>query len=260
MDLSKYYEEICKQPILKKNEERELLLTIENKTSTPLAKKKARDRILAANLRFVFKQAKKYSKNDPSTFGELIAAGNEGLIVALDKFSSTREVRFLTYAGFWVKQRILKEMSKMRIVSLPIWKQQLAARIERLKTTNENLTFDQVKEAFPEVQEKDLRELFDTKYLTYYIDDMEEDNFQINPIEAHVEKDLDDKLITDAVASLPYPHREIISMTYGLVDGKEEKSATIIKKLGLSREQFKECKKEAMEMLKTKFKPSRNAE
>jgi RNA polymerase primary sigma factor len=119
MDLSRYYSEICKTPLLTKEEEFDLFMELNDPAISEKEKAKIKDKIIKANLRFCFKTAKKYSKNDPDIFEELICAGNDGLLVGLEKFKPSMNVRFLSYAGWWVQQRILKEMSKMRIVSLP---------------------------------------------------------------------------------------------------------------------------------------------
>lgn len=253
MDLSKYYLEICKEPILSKIEEQELMVIYKGTKSTEKEKKKAKDRIIKSNLRFVFKQAKNYSKNDPHTFEELISAGNEGLLVGLEKYDPARKIRFLTYAGWWVIQRILKEMSKMRIVSLPIWKQQLASRIAKMKDTNETLSVADVQKEFPAISEKDIRELFDTKYLTYYIDDLEENNIEIDSIANTVERDHDNKTLLEAVDKLPSPHKEIMILSYGLEDGRELAFTQLAKRLVLTREQLKQLKKEALNMLKVEL-------
>src|SRR4051812_32537424 len=133
MDLSQYYEAICKEPMLSKQEEKRLILIYKNPSTSEVDRGKTKDKVIKSNLRFVFKQAKYYSKNDPTTFEELISAGNEGLLVGLEKYRPAEGKEFLTYAGWWVKQRILKAMSQMRIVSLPIWKQQLSAKIAKVK-------------------------------------------------------------------------------------------------------------------------------
>lgn len=258
MDLSKYYEQICKEPMLSKEEEFDLFMEYNDPGISVAEREKIKDRILRANLRFVFKQAKNYSKNDPDLFEELIAAGNEGLLVGLEKFKPSRKVRFLSYSGWWVIQRILKEMSKMRIVSLPIWKQQLAARIQRATENREvDLTFEELKKEFPTVSEKDLRELHQTKYLTYYLDDMTDDpSFEIDPIGTEVEVRLDRERIHAVIEKLPSPHREIIEMSYGITDGEETTHANISKQLGISKDQLREYKKEALDMLKEKLKGS----
>jgi RNA polymerase primary sigma factor len=254
MDLSKYYEEICKEPILTKKEEQELMALFRSKKATALDKQKAKDRIIRANLRFVFKQAKKYSKNDVDMFKQLISAGNEGLLVGFNKYNPGRKTRFLSYAGWWVKQRILKEMSLMRIVSLPIWKQQLATRIMRAKENREKMTVDELIKLFPEISEKDIRELHDTRYLTYYINDIEaETGIELDAPEFDKDAGIDNKKIFVSVMTMPSPFREILSMSYGLEDGKELTLSQMAKKLGLTKDQVKEHKKDAHEMLKKKL-------
>ena len=111
MDLSRYYTEICKTPLLTREEEYNLLIIFYNETSTEIQKEKAREKILSSNLRYVFNLARKYSRNDPNTFPDLIAAGNEGLIVGFNKYKPDKGTRVLSYAHWWIRQRILEEMS-----------------------------------------------------------------------------------------------------------------------------------------------------
>lgn len=257
MDLSFYYARICQEPILTKELEEQLVAQYKNPEGSAESKAQAREKLINANLRFVFKQAKKFSRNDPSIFGSLISAGNEGLLTGLEKFDPEKGVRFLSYAGWWVVQAILKEMSQMRIVSLPIWKQQLASRIAKITDTVPNVTFEILKKHFPDVPDKYLRELFDTNYLTYYIDDLDESNFEIDPIGTQVETRLENEQINKTVRSLPEPHRDIIIMLYGLDDGEEKKVHQIRRRLLLTKEEFKVLKKEALDMLKEKLSESR---
>lgn len=254
MDLAKYYEQISREPLLKKEEEQDLFLELADIGLPKKRRDAIRDRIIRANLRFVFKEAKKFSRNDPIIFEELIAAGNEGLLVGFEKFKPETGNRFLTYAGSWVIQRILKHMSTLRIVSLPIWRQQLSAKIQKLIDTNENLTFDELKEKFPDVPAKDLLELFQTRFLTYYIEDLGEDSsFEINPIEEEVEARLDQNRLHDAVATLPPLHRSVVRLMFGLEDGVDRKHFEIMDELKISKETLKNTKKEALTMLKEIF-------
>lgn len=253
MNLSKYYEMICREPIMSKDEEQKLMAVYKSPTTSEKDRQKAKDRIIKANLRFVFKQAKNYSRNDPSMFEELISAGNEGLLVGLEKYDPERKIRFLTYAGWWVIQRILKEMSKMRIVSLPIWKQQLAARISRAKDSNENVTVADLKKEFPTVSEKDIQELFDTRYLTYYIDDLEEGTMEIESIATNLERELDNKRLLEIINTLPSPQKEIIILSFGIEDGHEMTFTQLSRRLILTREQLKGLKNNALEMLREKL-------
>lgn len=258
MDLSKYYAEICKYPMMDREEEHDAFMELQDTGLSIQEREKIKTKIIRANLRFVFKTAKNYSKNDPDLFEELIAAGNEGLLVGLEKFKPSKQVRFLSYCGWWVLQRILKEMSKMRIVALPIWKQQLSARIQRVTENREcELTFEELKKEFPDVSEKDLRELHQTRYLTYYLDDMTDDSsFEIDPIGTEVEVRMDRERIHAMISKLPSPHREIIELSFGISDGEEVTHANIAKQLGINKDQLREFKREGLEMLKEKLQGS----
>lgn len=256
MDLSKYYEEICREPMLGREEEEDLFLELHDPGITEKTKDKIRDRIIRSHLRFVFKQAKYFSKNDPSLFEELIAAGNEGLLVGMEKFSPERGMRFLTYAGYWVNQRILKQMSNLRIVSLPIWRQQLAAKIQKFCDSRESVTIEELIAQFSEIPKKDLIDLFQTRYLTYYIEDLGEDPaFEINPIEVEVENNIDKQRLHEVIQSLPDLHREVVCLTYGIIDGEERNNTEIAKELNISKEKLKEIKKEALASLREKMGP-----
>lgn len=254
MSLSSYYEQICKEPLLDKDEERDLFLEYQDPGLPASRREEIKERIIRANLRFVFKQAKHYSKNDPLVFEELIAVGNEGLLVGMQKFRPQDGVKFLTYAGWWVKQRILKHLGTMRIVSLPTWKQQLAAKIQKICDSDPDITFEKLQEVLPDVPVKYLSELFQTRYLTYYIEDIGEDPaFEINPIEDHVEQKLDNERVHRAIESLPSPHREVVIHTFGFLDGEEMKQGQVAELLNLSKEEIKSIKQEALEMLQEAF-------
>lgn len=253
-DISKYYEQITKEPLLSKEEEQDLFLLLQDEGLLQAERDRIRDRIIKANLRFPFKLAKSYSKGDPSHFEELIAAGNEGLVVAMEKFDPSRGFRFLSYAGWWCSQRILKQMASFRIVSLPIYRQQLAAKIQKVMQSNEHMTFDELKEAFPDVPEKDLKELSETRFLTFHLEDMGDDPaLEIDPIVTDVEARIDRERIHATIETLPSPHKEIVFMLYGMKDGRERTHADISKELGISKDQLRDYKKEAFEMLREKL-------
>lgn len=251
MSLSLYYEKISKTPLLSREEELDLFMEYSDPTASEKRKLEIRDGIIESNLRFVFKEAKKYSKNDPDVFEELIAAGNDGLLVAFQKFNVEKGWRFLTYAGWWIRQRILFSMANQRIVSLPIWRQQLSARIQKVLEKNPDITFERLKNEFPDIQEKDLRELWGTRFLTFYISDMDEDPaFEINPIEDEVNTRLDRDRLHTRIAALPDEQREVIELSFGIFDGEDRNIAQVAAELKISKDKVKTLKREALESLK----------
>lgn len=262
MDLSIYYEEICRQPLLSREEERRLLNIYFGEEYSESQKKQARQTILSANLRFVFKKAKSFAKGDPYLFEELIGAGNEGLIVGLEKYDPNSSVRFLTYAGWWVIQRQLKEMSKVRLVQLPIWKQQLSSRILKAQeAANHPLSIEELQQLFPDAKEKDLVELSGTRYLTFYFEDMVEDdqsaedgltsdslNEEVD-VEGVLEEIFQQADVNKLLSLLPEVQASVIKLAFGLHDGKERSSSFISEYMELSRDEVRRLKKDALKHL-----------
>ena len=254
MSITNYYDTICKQPLLTKEEEKALLVTLRSEESTAIQKKRARDKLIQANLRFVFKTAKKYARRYPASFEDLLSSGNEGLMVGVDKYDINSGNRLLTYAGWWIIQRILKEMSRLRLVSLPIWKQQVAATIARLKEENEDITFDQIKSHFEGkgISEKDIRELSETAFLTCFIEDLSDTELKDTDFE--VEAELDNHRLHQHLSNLSDNHRTVIMMSMGFDDGKEKSIKEISLTIGLSRDEVTSLRKEAIEVLRMGYR------
>ncbi|HET8687144.1 MAG TPA: sigma-70 family RNA polymerase sigma factor [Methanosarcina sp.] len=236
-----------------------MLDIIFDKTGKATEKQKAAasDRIIRANLRFVFKKAKQLSQGDVNQFLELISVGNEGLLAGLAKFNPDSGVRFLSYAGWWVMQRQYKEMSNMRIVSLPVWKQQLAARIERFQEDlGRPATMAELMKAFPDNKEKDLKELSHTKYLTYYIDDFLKEDDRGGYLEELIIEESDNDGISSSLDALPSPMKEVIELSFGMDDGEVKKISTVAKELGIKVEVARKLKAEGLAKLKDLLKDS----
>jgi RNA polymerase primary sigma factor len=93
--------------------------------------KGARETLINSNLRLVVKIAKGYLSHDMDLL-DLIQEGNLGLIKAADKFDFRKNVRFSTYASFWIKQSIARAISnKSRLIRLPHRKEEKLRKIAR---------------------------------------------------------------------------------------------------------------------------------
>lgn len=100
VSLGIYYNELKKYKPLEREEEKELLIKAKN------GDEKAKNKIIAANLRFVFDTAKKYRGKGVS-MPDLVAEGNLGIMRAIDKFDTNYDVKFFCYAVWWIKQAML---------------------------------------------------------------------------------------------------------------------------------------------------------
>lgn len=82
--------------------------------------KKARDKVVEANLRFVVNRAKKMKeKGCRADIEELVAAGNVGLTIAVSKFDLKKGTRFITCAAFWIMAEMNAEAGKVNSIHLP---------------------------------------------------------------------------------------------------------------------------------------------
>jgi RNA polymerase primary sigma factor len=77
---------------------------------------KARNEILEANLKFVFDVAKRYTGRGVS-IGDLISEGNLGLVKALDKFDESKNVKFISYAVWWIRHSMLDAIQKKELMN-----------------------------------------------------------------------------------------------------------------------------------------------
>lgn len=122
--LAIYLKEINNIPLLTPEEEKEYAILATK------GDKKAKQKLIDSNLRFVVKIAKKY-RNNGLSFSDLIGEGNIGLMLAADKFDPEKGFRFISYAVWWIKQTILKAISeKSKIIRLPVNRINELSRIE----------------------------------------------------------------------------------------------------------------------------------
>jgi len=104
-----YYDELKKYKPLSRTRERRLLKLCKR------GDEKAKNELLEANLKFVFDIAKRYTGRGIS-IDELISEGNIGLIKAVDKFDENQDVKFISYAVWWIKHSMLEAIRKNKLI------------------------------------------------------------------------------------------------------------------------------------------------
>jgi len=106
--LSGYLGAIGRTPVLDRDEEAALARRYRRR-GDPLD----RERLVAANLRFVVSLARRY-RHRGLPLEDLVAEGNIGLLRAAERFDADRGVRFVTYAAWWIRQSILEALARKR--------------------------------------------------------------------------------------------------------------------------------------------------
>ena len=135
--LEMYLAELRKTPLLSKEEELELFDRLNNSDDIDAAK-----RLVMAHLRFVVHVAKTY-KGYGLPLLDIIQEGNVGLMKAVKKFDTSKNVRLLSFAIYWIRAEIHEFVLKnWRIVKVATTKAQrkLFFKLRSKKTSTTWLT------------------------------------------------------------------------------------------------------------------------
>lgn len=115
-----YLRDIRKIKVMTPERERELSEMMRSGNLTEKEKEEIYNELLIGNLRFVITIAKKY-QNQGMDFPDLVAEGNLGLLKAIKNFDWSKNLRFISYAVWWVKQSILQSLNdNSRTIRLPV--------------------------------------------------------------------------------------------------------------------------------------------
>ncbi|MBZ0167908.1 RNA polymerase sigma factor RpoS [Candidatus Methylomirabilis lanthanidiphila] len=125
--LGAYLKRIAQVPLLKKEEELKL------GEATQRGDEKALRQLVEANLRFVVKVALRY-RGCGLSLPDLINEGNIGLLEAARRYSPDYNVKFITYAVWWIRQAIMQALAVSGgAVRLPLRKARLASQLDDVR-------------------------------------------------------------------------------------------------------------------------------
>jgi RNA polymerase primary sigma factor len=119
-EISHYLKDIRKIKVMTPEREKELAQLISSGELTEKEKEKIYKELIEGNLRFVITVAKQY-QNQGLDFPDLINEGNLGLMKAIQNFDWSKNLRFISYAVWWVRQSILQSLNEnARTIRLPV--------------------------------------------------------------------------------------------------------------------------------------------
>ncbi len=256
--LDKYLQEIGREEMLTPDQEVELARRIHE------GDRKALDRLVRSNLRFVVSVAKQY-QNQGMSLPDLINEGNLGLIKAAEKFDETRGFKFISYAVWWIRQSILQAMSEhSRIVRLPL---NHVGSINKIHKAMAAFEQENQRRASPEeiaemldIPVEKVRESMRVSGCSVSVDTPFRDGEDGTMLDVMANEDdpgTDSGLnleslsadIHRALAQLPEREREVLQALFGI--GTRELSLEEIgDKYGLTRERVRQIKEKALRHIK----------
>jgi RNA polymerase primary sigma factor len=118
-EIQSYLKDIRRKKVMTPEREKQLAELMKSDTLTLEEREKVNKELLEGNLRFVITVAKQY-QNQGLDLPDLIAEGNFGLMKAIKNFDWNKDLRFISYAVWWIKQSILQSLNEnARTIRLP---------------------------------------------------------------------------------------------------------------------------------------------
>lgn len=262
-DLVKLYlKEIGKVPLLSPEEEIILAKRIEK------GDKEARKKLAESNLRLVVSIAKRY-RNRGMLFLDLIQEGNLGLLKAVEKFDYRKGYKFSTYATWWIRQAITRGLSEQsRTIRIPV---HMVETINKVERRTRKLSQEMGRKPTPEEIGEEVGLSSDE---VRYVQKIAQDPVALEtPVGEEKEtflKDLipDEKKTPEELASnsvlklqiqeflkeLTPREAKVLTLRFGLEDGRARTLEEVGKKFGVTRERIRQIEAKALRKLR---QPSR---
>jgi RNA polymerase primary sigma factor len=224
----------------------------------------SRQRMIESNLRLVVSIAKRY-KNMGLDLEDLVQEGNIGLMQAVERFDPRRNLKFSTYATWWIRQAVTRALSqKSRTIKVPINKIELARvasrergklekRLGRAPSPKElskavGATMKQVDAALgsiPHLESLDALAVEDGSARW----ELQCDEKSESPWVGTLDRDMREK-IEDVLEVLPPRQRVIMRMRYGIGFNTEYNLEEIGQTLNLTRERVRQLELDSLRRLR----------
>ncbi len=256
-NLRLYMNQISKFPVLTQEDEKRLGNRIQKGDNNAVRE------LIESNLKFVVSYVKKYRGMGIGMF-DLINEGNLGLIEAAKRFDPDRNVKFISYAVWWIRQAIIHALTRYsRAYHLP---QKLSAKISEMKRKvaalktelNREPTREEIAKKMGITQDKveDL-EILNGKDVSlsdkYFEEGVEiEDRIQDDlapSVEYQIIKNSIQQQIREMLGELDDKEANVIKLRFGLDDDKARTLQEIGDMLNLSRERIRQIEQKAMRKL-----------
>ena len=259
-----YLRDIGRVPLLSAEEEIELSKRI------ALGDKKAKDKLVEANLRLVVSIAKRYAGKSGMQFLDLISEGNLGLIKAVDKYDYTKGFRFSTYATWWIRQHITRAIAdQAKTIRIPVHMVETINKINRiskkmLQSLGREPTLEELSKELdmPEERIVEIQKIsYDPISLETPVGDEEdskmgdfiEDETSLSPYEITSQGVVRVKL-REILETLTPREQKVIRLRFGLDDGYPKTLEQVGQIFNVTRERIRQIEAKALRKLKSPAK------
>ncbi|MBR3177748.1 RNA polymerase sigma factor RpoD [Candidatus Saccharibacteria bacterium] len=257
-----YLREIGKIPLLSPEEEQELAVKAAN------GNKKAKDKMVEANMRLVVSIAKRYSGRGLD-FLDLIQEGNTGLLKAVEKFDPDKGFKFSTYATWWVRQAITRAIAdQARTIRIPVHMVETINKVLRAtrKLTQElnrepsvdeiakELDMEPEKVAYVMKIKQDIASLDqsvgrDGDDEDSVLGDFVEDEERITPEDSAANQILKEQL-AEIISTLSDREQKIIKLRFGVGGGRPHTLEEVGAEFSVTRERIRQIEAKALSKLR----------
>ena len=261
-----YLSDISKYKILSDNEIKNEIVKAKK------GDKKAIERIVNCNQRFVFSLAKRFSNGNNELLMDLINEANIGLINSIKYFDLKKNNYFLTYSVFWMQRQIylyltftnpmVKITNKSKTTKVSEIKNQFYLKNGRTPTSEEIINELKNKHDIDILNKSDLYQCSTTSIDEHFSDEKNDEfspnlinNFEvnsnmINDYEIQSENEYSKSLISNSIGILNDREKKVVEMLYGIGDYRGYEIQEVACKLGITKEAVRLINKRALEKLK----------